>query len=233
MFFDRQLSEQDVKAIQSRFRNGWKAALYRLGCDASWKHGVTVQAADKAALYVAKWGIQSEMVSAPSKSGRKSEDGDQHYSPFELLQLYGLGDVECGKLFFEYTKAFKTKKQLQWSNGLKARLGVDDIPDDEIDDPVEQQSFAFAQIEGEAWDRLMKLPIDPRPEILLAALKAAAHDPASFVQYMQDRFNAESWIVESRRSSPELRYEKSDSPGESQKPLFDLDSLNQRERVYT
>jgi hypothetical protein len=92
------------------------------------RHAYTVQLGDKAADYVAKYGIEpttenggrwgpgSELTKGHQKTGERLSGR----TPFELLRLYSEGDQRAGFLFREYALAFQGRAQLYWSKGLRA-----------------------------------------------------------------------------------------------------------------
>ncbi|MGH9637908.1 MAG: hypothetical protein ACRD72_23980, partial [Candidatus Angelobacter sp.] len=114
------------------------------GYDADRRHGVNVMSGDMAiAEYVAKigrlpkgevWGPIHELTKSISKVSR-DEKGK---SFLQLLWDYSKGDKQAGALAREYGLTMKGTHQLQWSPGLKERLGLKEVDDEEIasDGPV-------------------------------------------------------------------------------------------------
>ena len=101
----------------------WQAACERVGLPRpSEDHGCRVDNGSKAASYVAKgsWGLDAEMTKGHLKRS-KSKEGR---TPTDFLSDYLLGDEQAGKLFQVYAKAFHGRRQLYWSNGLRALLGM-------------------------------------------------------------------------------------------------------------
>jgi hypothetical protein len=95
------------------------------------RHAYTVQLGDKAADYVAKfgmepateeggrWGPASELVRGHQKTGERLSGR----TPFELLRRYvDAGDRRSGMLFRDFAIAFQGRAQLFWSKGLRAAL---------------------------------------------------------------------------------------------------------------
>lgn len=110
-------------------------------------HCLTVQGGGKAADYVAKfgkepegargqWGIASEMTRAHMKQGAGAEPGVpqrcEHATPWALLNDAADGDARSGALFREFAEAMQGRRQLYWSRGLKALLGIVELDDDAI-----------------------------------------------------------------------------------------------------
>lgn len=93
------------------------------------RYSVDVRAGDEGtADYLAKmddqrqWGISHELTKSSSKQGRRTGS-----HPFKLAS-----EGKTHGLFLEYVHAMKGQRQLVWSRGLKAAVGVDDKTDDEI-----------------------------------------------------------------------------------------------------
>lgn len=97
----------------------WISACVKKGLPApSREHGLTVQDGTYAAEYVSKWGLESEMTKGHSKVGKTGG-----MTPFALLQnILETGCAQSWELFKEYASAFKGKRQLVWSKGLRAQL---------------------------------------------------------------------------------------------------------------
>lgn len=148
-------------------KNAWVKALIKDGlCDQSqasdtWHHGLNVRGGEKAAEYIAKyghdekWGASSELTRAARKVGAAGEvAGEIHVTPFQLLAWAGQGDGLSAELFRTYVAAFKGKRLLTWSPGLRKRLNLsaEEAPDDQVaaqDDPLpEEKNIASIDAEG-------------------------------------------------------------------------------------
>lgn len=93
---------------------------------------VSLQGGENAARYVTKWGF--ELTKSHVKRGRRGSR-----SPWDLLRDYNSGggfgvdrederilsSAQAAKLFEQYYCAMKGQKQLHWSKGLRALLGID------------------------------------------------------------------------------------------------------------
>lgn len=147
----------DREALQAQILDLWKTACLKSSLPEPNHHGVKVDDGTMAAQYVGKWGIEHEMTKGHIK---KSKEG---YSPFDLLRVV-LGSSPAGRfldgkteaataLFREYGKAFKGKRQLVWSQGLKNDLLEDmaDLSDEEIADQVEPDAELFARVPLHIW----------------------------------------------------------------------------------
>lgn len=170
----------------------WLAALSKYSADASWAHGLDVRDTySDIESYVAKfgalpkdlvnpygWTIAHEVTKAVSK--KSHADGK---TPLALLAASGDGDKWAGMLFYEYTKAFKGKKQLIWSAGLRKLLGLagaaktdEELAAQDIDD----NSVLLALLTYEDW-RLV-LANDARAELWAAACTGDADEIWSFLR---------------------------------------------------
>jgi len=152
-FMDMHLS--DFETLHLEVLTLWRKACVKHGLGVpSFEHGVDIKGGDYAAKYVTKfgqedkkdWSIEHELTKANVKKGRKGSR-----SPFQLLDDYIEGDKRAGALFIEYSQAFKGKRQLTWSRGLKAEFDLQEKSDDEIAHDQEDKAVLLAEIETEEW----------------------------------------------------------------------------------
>ena len=109
----------------------------------SFTHGVKVDGGHAASDYITKgarskdegWGLDQEITKGHIKKGRKDRA-----TPFDLLRMYRDGDKRAGALFRVYAEAFKGKRQLVWSKGLKALFCVEDISDEALAERDEEDA---------------------------------------------------------------------------------------------
>lgn len=111
----------------------WQNACVKVGLPCpSDAHGCRVDGGERAANYVSKgnWGLESEMTKGFIKSSKTKEGR----SMSDLLRavLADKSDKQSAAIFCEYVEAFHSKLQLVWSKGLKKRLAVVDLTDEEI-----------------------------------------------------------------------------------------------------
>ena len=137
MFLENPPSPEDSQKILSSI---WQTACERVGLPRpSDEHGCRVDNGSKAASYVSKgsWGLDAEMTKGHLKRS-KSKEGR---TPTDFLGDFLLGDEQAGKLFQVYAKAFHGRRQLYWSNGLRAILGMQkSITDEEAAEHQEHPS---------------------------------------------------------------------------------------------
>lgn len=171
----------DRARLENFLKSHWSAMLDRSGRTASWRRGVDVQKGDNAvAEYVAKyghepihlarsWGVEHELTKAPVKLAR----GSKGNTPLDLL-AQSLMDPKKKKrrraasLWKTYAKAFKGRRQLVWSHGLRKKFGlVKDETDEEIAKREDEQAQLLAMISLRNW-RIV-LANDARGEVLEVA----------------------------------------------------------------
>jgi hypothetical protein len=153
----------DVGAVTGFFKERWCSVLERHGRDATWAYGVDVRsAASDVALYLQKFGhgpidtrrpFRWSMECEVAKSQVKVARTDGRRSPMQMLADYTLdGDVRAGELWQEYARAFKGKRQLVWSRGLRKRLGlVIEETDEEIAKRDDEPACILARLALDQW----------------------------------------------------------------------------------
>lgn len=94
-----------------------------------YKHAVDIKGNCTTSDYLAKqdssknWGVDREVAKASSKLGKKSG-----LHPFAFLTE----EYKNTRIWLEYSNAIKGKSQLFWSKGLKNKVGINEISDEEI-----------------------------------------------------------------------------------------------------
>lgn len=120
----------DLNTLQA----GWLSSLRWAGLDgtgAGWR----VQDASVAGDYMAKWGAAEELALGAKKRGRGG------MTPTQLLAAScDDGDKAAGALWREYSAAFRGRRQLVWSRGLKAMVNVDEVDDAEAAQDERQEA---------------------------------------------------------------------------------------------
>lgn len=166
----------DAAAVVEKARGHWAKSVAKAGLGQINEHGFDVRGGDYAAEYVAKfgkepetrgWTAAHELTKAPVKKGHKKESR----TPFQLLEDSMMGDSQAGALFVEYVEAFKGKRQLYWSPGLRNKLGMNpEKTDEEILAEEEEQEPAtelVGTLTGEEWG--IVLSRNARGEVLIMA----------------------------------------------------------------
>jgi len=92
------------------------------------------------------WGVDAEIAKASTKAGRAK---GKH--PFALLAMFQDGDRNAGRRFLDYAAAMKGKRQLFWSPGLKAEVGVIEQSDEEVAEDQRDVADLLGHLEIEQW----------------------------------------------------------------------------------
>lgn len=116
------------------------------------EYGCKLDDGEKAAHYVSKWGLESEMTKGHIKKSKKGN------SIWDLLRGIREGHADKKRYaarFVEFAEAFKGQRQLVWSKGLKARLLVTEMDDEELANaPDDEASIVLAQLTDEEWGKV-------------------------------------------------------------------------------
>lgn len=153
-----------------RLHGRWVAYCVRAGLGSpSVEHGLKLDDGSRAAQYVAKgmWGLEDEMTKGHTKKARAGGE-----TPFDLLRavLVDGSDRQAAALFREFSECFKGKRQLSWSNGLKARLCVEDKTDEQLSVEKEARSALLGLLTVDQWRDVLK--VEGRATVLEVAAKS-------------------------------------------------------------
>lgn len=152
----------DLVAFGGAYLKDWSARLYvqwAKCCESAglglptYLHGLKLDDGTKAASYVSKWGLEDEMTKGHTKKASKGE------TPFDFLRsvLADAGDKQGGRLFVEFAEAFKGKRQLTWSPGLKARFGVGEVTDEELSAKLDDCARMLGTITVQQWRDVLRV----------------------------------------------------------------------------
>ena len=180
MFFNREVSTQTVQFVGQRMYQRWEKALRRKGFDAVEERGLNIRKADEAvADYLAKTTYAedpklqaaSEAYAEANKASAKKLAGEAalgvfkearrgNRTPFKILhsiiagQQIGADTTEDERLWREWERSSKGRKQMQWSrfegpDGLRLRERVGLEADDKDSEEITEED----QLKGEvvAW----------------------------------------------------------------------------------
>lgn len=138
--------EPEAVDVVEALRGAWMSAMTAEGLSGNGA-AFDVRGAGAAGDYVAKWGAAEELAFGDAKEARKG-----NRTPLQLLDAATDGDAEARRLWAEYAAAFKGRRQLVWSDGLKAACGIGEVEDGEAagDELADEPQEAF-RIDGEEW----------------------------------------------------------------------------------
>jgi hypothetical protein len=158
----------------------WAAYCEKAGLGTpSYAHGIKLDDGTRAAQYVTKWGLEDEMTKGHTKKAKGGE------TPFDLLRAF-LADKQDGQaaaLFREFGECFKGKRQLSWSNGLKARFAVAEKTDEEISIELQENAYLLGEITLEQWRDILK--VDGRSTVLEIAAASGWPAVARYLSFIE------------------------------------------------
>ncbi len=130
LIFDGPVSYELLQLFADEVFERWQTGLSREGFTALREHAVDVRlgdhALDRLGRYINK--LAFEAVGGRWKKGRTGGR-----TPFEILaEGLATGSADDLELWLEWEQGSKGMRQLVWSRGLKARVGVDERQDEEI-----------------------------------------------------------------------------------------------------
>jgi hypothetical protein len=153
-------ADQDAGQLRAKVLDRWEAACIRAGLldptDAAAvagfrEHAVDVKGNCSASDYLAKqddsrhWGVDRELAKSSTKAGKA-----KGMHPFGLLALAAT-DAEAGRLFASYSLTVRGKRQIFWSRGLKALVGVEDLSDETLAEQEREDADTLGKLDSDDW----------------------------------------------------------------------------------
>ncbi len=139
----------DVTALGDALRDRWEHCAARHGLTMN-EHGFdliddTARVADYVSKYghEPKWQSADELARWHTKVGRGRGQWE-HFTPWQLAEFSMAGDAQAGELFAEYALTFHGRRQIVWSDGLRAALGLQVEKTDE--EAAEQEMEEAAEL---------------------------------------------------------------------------------------
>lgn len=136
--------------LQQAYFPLWRNACVKSGLPPpSELHGLRVDDGSKAAKYASKWGLEDEMT----KGHTKTSKGDKGQTPWDFLNdVLKSKSSRSQALFLIYLSAFKGRRQLFWSKGLRELLALgNEATDEELASMDQDESYELAQLTIEQW----------------------------------------------------------------------------------
>ena len=136
----------------------WVSVCESVGLEATHERGLDVTMANAdvhgylTKVGVPSWSASEELALSHYKRGR------ERLTPFDLVRSFrDTGDVLLRRLWREYLEAFKGRRQLYWSRGLRNRLGlVADVGDEGLANEVEDTAEIVYAFTGYEWRSVVK-----------------------------------------------------------------------------
>ena len=148
-FFNRELIDEEINNYFEYLKAKWTQACRQAGlvddsnAAAFAAHGfhaerVEVERSDKIAKYMAKMAFSQEMTNAGNnKKSKKSKRKGR--TMWDVLEGFACGDPADTEKWLSYLEAIQGKKAVRWSPGLKRKLGVDVLEDEQIVEAEEKE----------------------------------------------------------------------------------------------
>jgi hypothetical protein len=164
--------------LQEELLKFWQGTCERLGLPVPSKRGIQVDGGEKTARYMNKWGLDAELTKSHIKKGREGS-----MTPWDFLR-------ECRRdLFKVYAEAFKGKKQLHWSRGLRELLGMRKPKTDaEIAAEIDPVTLLLATLERQEW--FMILREEKREEFYRMIQDASEEGIREYIEKLQAEVNS-------------------------------------------
>ena len=144
LILDKPYKAEDLEIIESDLYEFWSEKCVKQGLGKpSRKHGVDLKmgsnAEDMLADYIAKWGLAEEMTQSHMKVGKKNMSSLTMWEVLDLSQMEASTRDKYSYIFKTYAKAFKGRRQLFWSKGLKKLLSIVETTDEELANKEESE----------------------------------------------------------------------------------------------
>ena len=153
----------DLKQMEKRMYKLWSAACEKFGLSTTESYGIDLQGAEHVQAYLAKhgsWSIEQELTKSHIKKGREN-----NMTPFDLLRDVLHNDDDYSKaLYKEYATAFKGKRQLHWSRGLKDHFAITDKTDEQLAKEKVEQADLLGLLTSDQWREIIRK--DQRAQLL-------------------------------------------------------------------
>jgi hypothetical protein len=137
----------DLEALGGTLGAAWVSSARETGLTAKLGVGLDLRGGERAGQYVGKLGL--EVALAVCKLGRTRG----RLGVWELLaESHGDPATWQAQAFIEFARTMKGRKHLVWSKGLKDRLLIEDVTDDEImDGDGDDDERLLAVLTRDAW----------------------------------------------------------------------------------
>lgn len=156
-------NETSLKVMENRMYKLWNNACKKVGLSTTQSYGIDLQGAEHVQAYLTKhgsWSIEQEMTKSHIKKGKES-----NMTPFDLLRDVLYNDDDYSKVLYrEYAAAFKGKRQLHWSRGLKDCFDINDKTDEEVAKEKVEHSDLLGMLTSNQWKEIIRR--DQRAQLL-------------------------------------------------------------------
>lgn len=121
LFIKKPLEPSLLSDIRHRLARLWQDCCVKQGLPApTIANGIDLRDGTYADQYVGKWGVEHEMTKSHLKKGKKDSR-----TPWDLLNAAAGGCDSSKNLWIGFVSAMHGRRQLAWSRGLRALLGLE------------------------------------------------------------------------------------------------------------
>ena len=144
LILDKQYKAEDLEIIESDLYEFWAEKCVKQGLGKpNREHGIDLKmgsnSEDMLADYISKWGMAEEMTQAHMKVGKKNKQSLTMWEVLDLSQMEASTRDKYSYIFKTYAHAFKGRRQLFWSKGLKKLLSIVETTDEELANKEESE----------------------------------------------------------------------------------------------
>jgi hypothetical protein len=145
---DKQYAAEDLQIIESELYELWAEKCVKSGLGKpNRRNGIDLKMGsnneDMLADYISKWGMAEEMTQAHLKVGKKNMQSLTMWEVLEIAQMEASTKDKYSYIFKTYASAFKGRRQLFWSKGLKELLKIEVKDDEEIANGEEENTEVY------------------------------------------------------------------------------------------
>lgn len=192
--------EQPPVDLESRLYDLWAVQVEKTGRGRpSRSHGCKVRiigADDSELVSMSRYPVHGndlvraarELTSWHTKSGCF-----ESVTPWDLLVGATEGDKRAAFLWQDFAAAFKGKAHIRWSRGLKSRLGLDDLTDEELLDGFESahDEYAVERIDLNGYEWALVTRYRMRAALLDMARILGAHGVRILIDLLEQKATSE------------------------------------------
>lgn len=153
LVFTGPITDADAALLESDLWERWSAGLAREGMTAEREHAVDVRRGEDALETLGRY---LNKIVFETVGGRWKKAGKGGRTPFQILaDGLATGNADDLERWQTWEQESKGMRQLVWSRGLKARVGVDELTDEELAERQEQGT-TFARLPRPTWARVWR-----------------------------------------------------------------------------
>ncbi len=154
-FVSRELNRAEIAWLETWLFDRWQRNVARLGLgEVSRTHGVRLEVAqsgEAVGMYVAK--VQERSLGLEMARGDLKSARGGNLTPFDILAAAGYGERWAIDLWREFETVVKGRRAIEWSRGLRTRLGLGAGPSDEAiaEESVASSETLVCEVDVRSW----------------------------------------------------------------------------------